>query len=331
MAQAVTLDIDKRKVYFNVSGTLSDRIKDLTFICDLFKNKNLWIGNMLVIKDIEELDESYIYFSFLKDIKSLLDYFNVNYDLDMDKLTDNQLKFLDLLIRKVLYNEEKVLQKHFKEVLQEFKTAFGHLEIANLNITVIIEIDNNENITIKTFDNFDSKKVRAVRENVEFDTTIYSILTSNDFVKSSNLNFENLSNSIKNIPLNENYADQVNTTILELIKAYDIDNKLEICLKTALDLCHWLESYNKESLIYKLNRLQIIKRMRELSEEEISFLIKTKQSNDLTDEILCGICILIDSKYEFQSFFQMLTPEKQEMFREYPIYHLTKDFTRKDL
>mgnify|MGYP001110727348 CR=1 FL=1 len=66
---------------------------------------------------------------------------------------------------------------------------------------------------------------------------------------------------------------------------------------------------------------QITKRKRALLEEEINDLYFIKENNkDILIQV--AISILLENKSDFNRYFNQLTPEEQENFKEFPIYKL---------
>ena len=152
------------------------------------------------------------------------------------------------------------------------------------------------------------------------------MLKAEDIIKLSNLDLDKLVNSIKSIPFSEAYSTQVTLLVLELIKSYDMKNDLTGCLSIAIDLCEWLEGYGSESEIYRMNKLQAIKRIRDLSIKEKQELIKIREAHEDDLLILCGVSILLENKFDFEYYFDKMDEDDQSEFKRYPIYRLVKAF-----
>ncbi|UQZ88031.1 hypothetical protein C4J81_01875 [Deltaproteobacteria bacterium Smac51] len=75
------------------------------------------------------------------------------------------------------------------------------------------------------------------------------------------------------------------------------------------------------STINKLNRMQVIKRKRNLNScgaDELSHLIESTQAPDL----LCAIHILLENNYEVRKYLNTMSPDMKETFTSYPMYNL---------
>lgn len=118
------------------------------------------------------------------------------------------------------------------------------------------------------------------------------------------------------------YGNDVNELILDLLKAYD-EKKESIILETALDIIKWLKE--KDNSIYiVLNYYQTILRKRALSKEEIKNL-KSLERKEENIEILLGISIILENKTNIDYYLEELTVEQKEKFKQYPIWNLVKE------
>ena len=118
------------------------------------------------------------------------------------------------------------------------------------------------------------------------------------------------------------YGNDVNELILDLLKAYD-EKKESIILETALDIIKWLKE--KDNSIYiVLNYYQTILRKRALSKEEIKNL-KSLERKEENIEILLGISIILENKTNIDYYLEELTVKQKEKFKQYPIWNLVKE------
>ena len=88
--------------------------------------------------------------------------------------------------------------------------------------------------------------------------------------------------------------------------------------------CEWLfDNTDNSNGIMTLNRLQIIRRKRELDEEEISELQDLRKANpDMA--IKCGANILLGNMEAAQECFDEMDESVKAFFIEYPICHFGK-------
>ena len=97
----------------------------------------------------------------------------------------------------------------------------------------------------------------------------------------------------------------MNGDVLSMVKSADVVEKKdkkrsEVLLQQALYLCEWLEREDEASrIIHQLNKLQILKRMRELSEEEMSWLRNLLEDAAINNSLKLGASALLGNAEEF--------------------------------
>lgn len=107
---------------------------------------------------------------------------------------------------------------------------------------------------------------------------------------------------------------------VEILSAYDT-TKNEKYYDMATLLITKLLEVEKDNESGIINRLQLLKRKRELSEEEISELEKLEEKTE-NDMIVCAIHILLENRHKAKRLIDQLSEEDQKIFKSYPIYNL---------
>ena len=135
----------------------------------------------------------------------------------------------------------------------------------------------------------------------------------------SNININIMKNSFEKYEYNDEICLRYNIFVLELIKAYDKSND-----KEWLNFAEYLIDKILEFIDlpeYMINKLQIIKRKRKLSqyEKEELYDIREKEKDIM---IQCGIAILLENQSDFERFFARL--DDKDTFKKFPIYNLIK-------
>ena len=113
-------------------------------------------------------------------------------------------------------------------------------------------------------------------------TSPYFVMSAEDILKFSNFNAEVVFDSINVIQNFENQSDYINAFMLELLKAYDKDNKR----KDILDLAERINNLliqNEISITNQLNKFQIIKRKRDFKQDERNILIDLRNNLEKDD------------------------------------------------
>jgi hypothetical protein len=197
---------------------------------------------------------------------------------------------------------------------------FWTLLICNISIALLIKKRDDGKYTLSNF--FDS--VYTVTYQIPsslqtFNGSIYLILTEDDFITISNIDYDIIYNSFLNLEANDELFNMTNQFILKMIKAYDTSKK-QILLKTSLKILDWIikNDHITHHEIYIINKMQIIKRMRKLNESDISQL-HSIISNNKEDKILTGAHLLLENIDMATFHFSKLSIEEQDEFKKYPI------------
>ena len=86
---------------------------------------------------------------------------------------------------------------------------------------------------------------------------------------------------------------------------------------------NWQEN-EPDNDAYRINRIQIEKRRRELSKDELRYL-RTLKADRISTQFQLAASILLESYQEAQLLYDELPDSERELFNEYPIMHLWKN------
>jgi len=297
-------------------GNLLERIHDTNFFLDFLKRKAMNISGKgrIFISDFDVDIEEKIrrYNENLKNILALLNIFRVNPEnIDLDTLSEEDMKILNILITSMVLNRE-INSEIFKNVPGKY-----NFKIGNMNILTHVTKSESSKIVIE---NISDVRI-AIKDDQEFvHVSPYVMLNSEDIVCSTNVVLDELINDVTKYKHSSKYDGLVNNLALYLISAYDKTAKKEY-LKGANNLFLWLEGSMDDTII-NLNKLQIIKRERKLTEHEMKYLLMLIEKSEENNFILCGIYILLDDIKKFETCFKKLTTVEQNYFESLPIYSL---------
>ena len=119
----------------------------------------------------------------------------------------------------------------------------------------------------------------------------------------------------------------LNYDVLAMISAADtLENsapeKSIKLLEEGLKLDEWLianDVSQNRILLHKCNKMQILKRKRELSDAEREILSELLDLDNATVSIKAGIYLLLDNIEEFNRCYANMTKDEQLSFSKYPI------------
>lgn len=313
---------------FRLRGTLSQRIADLKFLIEVLENKKLSIAGVdipieqLTSQQISgfELDKQKSNLASLQSLKNMLDSLKIQTDLDMDHLTKHDWQMLSLLFEGI--QEQKEIP------LADPGNPFGKFVIGNLTILVAIK-KNNQSGLYRIYNFFDSPytlKATSV-DGTEFATPVCMLLEAKILEKASNLDFEKIFQDIVATPFSEPYANQVIWFSLRCLLAYDASKMKDVrFLHLTHKLFQWLQKVdrNMPSEIYTLNLLQITKRERDLTKEEMAQLYALTEKPDSTEDVKTAAYLLLDNQNAAEFHYEKMSPDQRRSFAELPIYHFWK-------
>ena len=145
----------------------------------------------------------------------------------------------------------------------------------------------------------------------------------------TNIDFDALLPSFKKTEHHYDKFNRANWFLLDLISAYDEakGNRKEELLRVCNDFSEWMLTTSDDELDYQvktLNRFQVIKRMRDFTEEEISALYEFVEGKNTREDSLIGAYLLLGQQQAADIHFKKLSIEEQDIFKKYPIFHFYK-------
>ena len=312
--------------------TLSDFIIETEFFLELAEQRELTLNGVTLTLNgasLSDLQERKRTLEYWKDVKKMLDYLGVTEELRLNHLSENDVQNLRNFTGAVLYNRKL----GFPNMEQD--QFYGAFQIANLVIWIWANRQSDGMYSIDSF--FKLHQIALFTEDDvglknPIQTSQFVLFDKKGLVHISNMDYERVYSDISKTPPSPEYCAKVNILVLDMIGAYDEQTKHdERLLDLAEKICDWLRSI--ESMIAPeillLNKLQITKRRRTLSVNEIVDLAKLTESK-YSLATRCGAYLLMDADKEAQKCFDEFPPIAQEEFLKYPICHFGKLAMKED-
>lgn len=311
----------KASTRFLLRGTLSERIRDAQFLLSLQDNHPIVVGNHalppIALDDFKglNLERFSEVLSELLLAKQMLDFFDVTEELRCDTLTEHDWFNLRRLISAYQGNEITLIDTGI---------PYGSYTIGNLHL--IICATKNSETNRFTISNMYSAPFRIVykdEKEKKWFFPVFIALKAHEIAACSNINQEKIVDQIN--PIDYTFSENVEFVVsfmLEVIKAYDINNK-EAYLSLAERILDVLQEkgHTMQPDMLLLNRLQIFKRQRPLSEEERKQLLGIIKEDQKDEETKLGAFLLLGADCDARATFKKLPAERKKIFSEYPIYH----------
>ena len=256
--------------------------------------------------------------AFAKKAVAVLDVLGCKKKLSMKSLSDEDCRNLYRLYDALIENKPV---KGLKEDLP----CVCVMKVGNLNFVIVLHHIEGEQGTYNIEDFFGAKLVATYQGHNEerLPMSQYAILKSEDFLRADNLKCELFLPSFKDIERHEETFDRANWFLLDLLLAYDKSENQSI-LNSAYEFAEWILTDSGNSMplnIKTLNMLQVVKRMRAFTEEEIKTLYQITADREASNSVFVGAFLLLGQQLPAEMYFSKMEASEQEEFMKYPIYH----------
>lgn len=315
--RCITIHLSKDSKIANIKlefkGLLDNVIKAADFFYNFMQGKKLIMEPYIEIEglhkdlDLKEIERS---LSFLERTKRLLEILHVRQPFYLDNLTNDNKKLLSDLADCIIDHKKLPVKQNIDNVIK----VFG---IGSLQIAIIARI---ENQFVTYFDYFNENMLRmevVLPDGKVCPTSVYTELKKKNFLELSNIDYDAIVSSIKKYK-NEEHAVRVNELLLNLLDAYDDCHDI-IMLNAAIEIAKWLKE-NGKLLLYDINYYQAVKRKRNFTDDEITEILKLKETPE--KKIVAAASILLGSPLEYKHYLNEMTDDEKREIMDYPISHL---------
>lgn len=315
----ITIDLESGNIHLKFCGTPKERVKALEFVTNVLRYEYIKFDDIkfelpfkdkkMVSMNIEIYTKQLEYFN--KIIK-LFKFFNTDFDIDYDLLSDIDIKNLHLLLS--LY--EGIFPKDMKE-LQRY-----YININKYKFIFVIVSNGNKLYNFYSQELVDNSLCVITRDGKNIRTTMYANLLPEEYIDVSNFSEKIIMKSLKNLELNDEVLDSINLMILSFLTAYDQTNDIKY-----LNLSDKLSQFvcrNRNNDFDFINSRQIKYRKKGLSFNDKRLLDDISKKDIYKDDnlILCSIDILLDNRFDYDLHYKNMKKSEKEIFKEWPIYNL---------
>lgn len=313
----------------------SDKIRvlerDLEFILHQIEKRYFLFNGVKIEFESKDLDlsnfnieEQKNILKRIKDIVKLLDILNCNEDLKLSEITEKDWVKLNYLIKAFVYNE-------LIEGLKEPNFSVKIFNVGKLKFIICIKKEKDGKYKLLDFFKEEFPVEIELQEEKKFPISQYIILKKEELYSTNNMRYNVLLSSFKKIKRCKETINLINNFLLNLILAYDKTKKEDIIL-TAEEFSKWIFSeFTEEELSYSikiLNNFQIVKRLRNLTEQEEEKIYEILEDKNINNEIRFGSYVLLGQKAAAKRYFEKLEEERKKEFINYPIYNLWKELEK---
>ena len=328
---ADNMDELKVNVSVKLKGSLKQRIQALEFLIAMFNAKSFELGGIgfpanFPESELKKLNPSE-YPEMLIGYKralAVLEKLHVKKDLPLDDFTKEDFWKLNSLIGAI-------------ESETPVRNVNGDLpSIVNLNfggLHLVMICRKLKDGTYLLWDYFDKQIDVCVfnKDNEPLPASQYSVMKADDFLTVDNLCLQSVVDGFKRMEPQQFIVENGNVIMLEMLKAYDKEPNAEL-LDAIKQMYAWLETTSQflTDEVMLINRLQIVRRERELTFAEKQELSKVATSSeDIAYKI--GAFILLNEQDEAERLLNEMPQEEKDEFMSFPIFkYYTKSKEDKD-
>lgn len=305
--------------------TLHDRIVEAEFVNYVHQYGYFNIGDLKLevpINDQKYIEANNAELQNWLELRSLLRKLNVTKDLDINRLTEKDNEHFNILVKTILKGQTLGLNIEEDTVV--------NLKVSNIQLLLWASRNKDGSCSVGDFFDGHISVVHQINDGTKVKVTPFSYLQKDNLWEvCDNIPLGNIISYYDEIKqLHKHIYDIANHDILFMLKAYDaMDNnsmRRKDLLEASLTLCQWLLKHNPDSdrdVIYRLNLLQIIKRKRQLTTEELDYLKDIISSEDIRPNVKVGACLLAEAKDDFQSLYEQCTDMERQEIESFPIWH----------
>ena len=273
---------------------------------------------------VEELRQKLIRW---KELDNVLETLHVTKPFDLTAITDDQGKLIDLLIETVGKGNMVNLPGQEATLLL--------LEIGNIKLLLWCAVGKDGMCAIGDFFDRSIRIAYKISEDETINVSPYSYLQLDKlWEKVDNIDFDNIISSAEEAARQHKYCYMMsNYDVLAMITAADALEKTDVerskkLLEEALKLNDWLigkEPKDEMRPLHIINKMQIMKRQRELTADERQMLEDMLNDEFAGDMVKAGVYLLLDRQEEFQQLFETMQEDEKKSLKEFPIWRLVRE------
>lgn len=310
----------KKLIFESENFKVDTHVHELEFLRDLIKYKILSYGkNKVQLRDISrsEITKVEQEYKIWHRAKKLFNLTQIDENVDFNLFSDEEAAYIDLL-GKAIVDAKPIVQDHDLDTITT--ATFG-----KYTLLLLTQKLPNGKYKIQDFFQGMDKLVFAYESSNgnKLTTSPFTfIFQRNDFTKITNIDYSKLIPSYEFAArYNSDIYNRATNDMLMALIAYDAQAQKNFKLLEALeDLSNWiLNNASKHKISHIINKIQIIKRKRNLTTEEKEELMAVLNIPEINIDEQVAIHLLLDNKTMAECYFKKMESGQQNFFKSLPI------------
>ena len=303
------IDIGVNKIEFKAKTYIDQIVKDVQFLEALKNGKSFYIGDTKIgtYENVNFGGDLETTINDFKNIQVALIKFNLKLDKKFIDFNDEDWKSMDNLV--------KLSQNGIKPNKQMTWYMWWWQDKV---VPFFVALDDDGNVKIEN--SLYMKYFRIVVSNSDYKVPVFILFKRDIWEKLYDVDESVLLEEIETSIFNNETEGNFSLLFVEILSAYD-EKKDEKYYDVAKLISDKLLNASPDNVYWKINRFQLLKRKRDLSEDELQELEDLEKTNN-DKKILCAINILLEDKRKAKKLLDEMGQEDRELFLTYPIYNL---------
>jgi len=276
------------------------------------------LSNFDINKEKEHLD-------FAKKIVNLLDLLNCPDDININDMEDEDWRNLNGLLT-------AFIKKKPVSGLKNNLPPICCMRVGQLRFVLYLKMcEDSDKGKYEMYDYFKTEFSMVIdgRAGEKLSISQFYIIHAKDFLTLSNIDFDALLPSFQKAEHHYDTFNIANWFLLEMLLAHDqaTGERREKLFKACDEFSEWIftaPDTEIDSQVKTLNRLQVVKRKRDFTSDEIGALYELVENRDTREDCKVGAYLLLDQQQAAKIHFAKLSEEEKRTFRDFPIYHYWK-------
>ena len=308
-SENLNIDIGVNKIEFKAKTYIDQIVKDVQFLEALKNGKSFYIGDTKIgtYENVNFGGDLETTINDFKNIQVALIKFNLKLDKKFIDFNDEDWKSMDNLV--------KLSQNGIKPNKQMTWYMWWWQDKV---VPFFVALDDDGNVKIEN--SLYMKYFRIVVSNSDYKVPVFILFKRDIWEKLYDVDESVLLEEIETSIFNNETEGNFSLLFVEILSAYD-ENKDEKYYDVAKLISDKLLNASPDNVYWKINRFQLLKRKRDLSEDELQELEDLEKTNN-DKKILCAINILLENKRKAKKLLDEMGQEDRELFLTYPIYNL---------
>lgn len=311
LSENLIIYFERRNFEFNLKSDLTQVIKDIQFLEAMQYGKTFYVGEHKVCEyaHLQLNDRLQQMIKELKQLQLALIKFDIGLNKDFKNFTDEDWKAVDELLH--IY-QGKIKPKN--------ENTWHMWWWQGKVVPFFLAIDPNGELCIENGICFKHLKISVGSEDKRYFVPPFILFMRDIWEKLYDVDKGILLKELDKGEFNKETSSDFTQFFLEILSAYDV-TKNEKYYDVAKEISDRLLVIDSEADYIKLNKLQLLKRKRNLTENELQELEKI-EANTEDVKVACATNILLENRRRAKTKLDEMSDEDKELFMTFPIYNL---------